>query len=273
MGSVNKLETVEKMAKRIRCHVVTMTARAKAGHPGGSLSCTDILTVLYFDKMNIDPAKPDWAERDRLVLSKGHAAPALYAALAERGYFPVEELMTLRQINSRLQGHPDMLKTPGVDISTGSLGQGLSMANGMAIAGKLDKKKYKVYAILGDGECQEGQVWEAAMAAAHYKLDNVIAFVDRNQLQIDGSTKEIMGLEPFADKWKAFGWDVQIIDGHSLAEIGTAVDKARKGKGKPHMIIANTVKGKGVSFMECNLHFHGNAPDEGELKRALEELK
>jgi len=264
---------MEEMAKRIRCHIVRMIARARAGHPGGSLSCADILTVLYFEKMNIDPKRPDWKDRDRLVLCKGHAAPALYSVLAERGFFPVDELMTLREINSRLQGHPDMRKTPGVDISTGSLGQGLSMANGMALAGKLDRKKYKVYAILGDGECQEGQVWEAAMASAHYKLDNIIAFVDRNQLQIDGSTEEVMALEPFAEKWKAFGWNVQVINGHDMAEIGSAVDRAIESKGKPNMIIAKTVKGKGVSFMECNLHFHGNAPSEEEARKALEELK
>ena len=270
---MEKYEILEQLCKKMRRMVVSSIARAKAGHPGGSLSSTDILVTLYFDKMRVDAKNPGWADRDRLVLSKGHAAPALYAVLAEKGFFPIEELMALRQINSRLQGHPDMNKTPGVDISTGSLGQGLSLANGMALAGRLDKKDYFVYAILGDGECQEGQVWEAAMAGAHYKLEKIIAFVDRNKQQIDGGTEEIMSLEPLAKKWEGFGWHVQTIDGHNVREISKAVDTAKEVKGKPHVIIANTIKGKGVSFMECNLHFHGNAPTEEELSRALAELK
>jgi transketolase len=222
--------------------------------------------------MNIDPANPKWPDRDRFVLSKGHAAPVLYAALAEKGYFPKEELVTLRKTGSRLQGHPSMKHVPGVDMSTGSLGQGLSAANGMALAGRLDGKGYRVYVVLGDGENQEGQVWEAAMAAAHYKLDNVVGIIDHNGLQIDGPTADVMSPEPIADKWRAFGWHVIEINGHDFTEIINALQKAKDVKGKPTMIVANTVKGKGVSFMENQVGWHGNAPNPEQTGQALCEL-
>ncbi|HHW92872.1 MAG TPA: transketolase [Firmicutes bacterium] len=263
---------LEDKAKRIRRHIVSMLAEAGSGHPGGSLSIADIVTALYFQVMKVDPARPDWEERDRFVLSKGHACPVLYAALAERGIFPVEELKTLRKINSRLQGHPDMKKTPGVEMSTGSLGQGLAAANGMALAGKLDKKDYRVYVVLGDGEINEGMIWEAAMAAAHYGLDNLTAFLDFNGLQIDGSIREVMNSEPLPEKWAAFGWNVLTIDGHDFGEIIAAVEKAKETKGRPTMIVANTVKGKGVSFMENQVGWHGNAPSKEQAEQALAEL-
>ncbi|GAB6274775.1 MAG: transketolase [Peptococcaceae bacterium] len=250
-----------------------MTGAAGSGHPGGSLSAADIITVLYFHFMRLNPAFPDWPERDRFVLSKGHAAPLLYAALAERGYFPAKELFTLRKLGSRLQGHPDMKQLPGVEMSTGSLGQGLAAANGMALAGKLDKRDYRVYVLLGDGEIQEGMIWEAAMAAAHYHLDNVTVFLDNNGLQIDGPIKEVMSPEPIADKWRAFGWDVQIIDGHNIPQIIQAVELAKQVKGQPQMIIAKTVKGKGVSFMENQVDWHGMAPKPDQVARALDDLK
>lgn len=256
----------------IRQDIIRMLAEAKSGHPGGSLSAADIVTVLYFHEMKIDPENPKWPDRDRFVLSKGHAAPVLYAALAEKGYFAVDELMTLRKTGSRLQGHPSMKHLPGVEMSTGSLGQGLSAANGMALAGKLDGRDYRVYVVLGDGEIQEGQVWEAAMAAAHYKLDNVVAFLDHNGLQIDGPVREIMSPEPVADKWRAFGWHVIEINGHNITEIINALNKAREVKGKPTMIVANTVKGKGVSFMENQVGWHGNAPSSEQTIQALCEL-
>lgn len=256
----------------VRQDIVRMLGGAGSGHPGGSLSAADIVTVLYFHEMKIDSANPEWPERDRFVLSKGHAAPVLYAALAEKGYFPKEELMTLRKIGSRLQGHPSMKHLPGVEMSTGSLGQGLSTANGMALAGKLDNHDYRVYVVLGDGELQEGQVWEAAMAAAHYKLDNVVAFVDHNGLQIDGPVREVMSPEPVADKWRAFGWNVEVIDGHNLSEIINALKAAREVKGKPTAIIANTIKGRGVSFMENQVGWHGNAPNADQVNQALCEL-
>lgn len=256
----------------IRQHIISMLGQAGSGHPGGSLSAADIVTTLYFHEMNVDPKNPKWPDRDRFVLSKGHAAPVLYAALAEKGFFPVEELQTLRKIGSRLQGHPSMKHLPGVEMSTGSLGQGLSTANGMALAARLDGKNYRVYVMLGDGEIQEGQVWEAAMAAAHYKLDNVVAFLDHNGLQIDGLTAEVMSPEPVSDKWRAFGWHVEEIDGHNLSEIISALAKAREVKGQPTMIVANTVKGKGVSFMEGQANWHGNAPDADQTSQALCEL-
>lgn len=261
------------VARRIRRHIVQMVTEAKSGHPGGSLSAVEIVTALYFDAMNIKPENPRWEDRDRFVLSKGHAAPVLYAALAERGYFPVEELIKLRKTGAMLQGHPDMKGTPGVDMSTGSLGQGLSAANGMAIAGKLDNKDYRVYAILGDGEIQEGQIWEAAMAAAHYKLDNLTAFVDFNGLQIDGCVTEVMNPEPVTDKFRAFGWEVLSVDGHNMDEIKEAIEKAKGIKGKPTAIIAKTVKGKGVSFMENQCGWHGAAPSKEQCESALCELK
>lgn len=264
---------LEKKAKQIRFNIIEMLAEAGSGHPGGSLSMTDILTVLYFDKMNVRPSEPKWEDRDRLVLSKGHGAPGLYGTLAEKGFFPKEELMKLRKCGEMLQGHPDMKGTPGIDMSTGSLGQGLSVANGMAIAGKLDKKDYRVYAICGDGEIQEGQIWEAAMSASHYKLDNLTVFIDNNGLQIDGSNSEVMGVDPIGDKFKAFGWHVIEIDGHDLKQISAAVDMAKTLKDKPTAIVAKTVKGKGVSFMENQVSWHGSAPNQEQKEQAIAELK
>ena len=263
---------LKEKAKEIRKSIVSMITEAKSGHPGGSLSATDILTALYFSEMNVDPANPKMEGRDRFVLSKWHAAPAIYATLAEKGYFSKDELMTLRKFGSRLQGHPDMKKLPEIEISTGSLGQGLSVANGMALNAKIFDENYRTYVVLGDGEIQEGQIWEAAMTAAHYKLDNLCAFLDSNNLQIDGNVSEIMGVEPLDKKWEAFGWNVIKIDGHDFEQILSALDKARKCKGKPTMIIAKTIKGKGVSFMENVCGFHGVAPTLEELERALAEL-
>lgn len=270
--SDEKLRELKDKAKVIRRHIVSMIHAAQSGHPGGSLSAAEILTGLYFGIMRIDPQNPRWEERDRFVLCKGHAAPVLYAALAERGFFPVEELGSLRRVNSRLQGHPDMKGVPGVDMSTGSLGQGLSTANGMALAAKLDGKAWRVYALMGDGEQQEGQVWEAAMAAAHYKLDNVTAFIDNNGLQIDGCIDKVMSPLPLADKWQAFGWQVLSIDGHDFAAMARAVEQARDTKGKPTVIIARTVKGKGVCTMENAADWHGKAPNQAELEQALKDL-
>ena len=263
---------LKEKAKEIRKSIVSMITEAKSGHPGGSLSATDILTALYFSEMNIDPANPKMEGRDRFVLSKGHAAPAIYATLAERGYFSKDELLTLRKFGSRLQGHPDMKKLPGIEISTGSLGQGLSVANGMALNAKIFNETYRTYIVLGDGEVQEGQIWEAAMTAAHYKLDNLCAFLDSNNLQIDGNVTEIMGVEPLDKKWEAFGWNVIKIDGHNFEEILSALKKAKECKDKPTMILAKTVKGKGVSFMENVCGFHGVAPTAEELEKALAEL-
>ena len=263
---------LKEKAKEIRKSIVSMITEAKSGHPGGSLSATDILTALYFSEMNVDPANPKMEGRDRFVLSKGHAAPAIYATLAEKGYFSKDELMTLRKFGSRLQGHPDMKKLPGIEISTGSLGQGLSVANGMALNAKMFNENYRTYVILGDGEVQEGQIWEAAMTAAHYKLNNLCAFLDNNNLQIDGNVSEIMGVEPLDKKWEAFGWNVIKIDGHDFEQILSALDKARECKDKPTMVIAKTIKGKGVSFMENVCGFHGVAPTLEELERALAEL-
>mgnify|MGYP005761890753 FL=1 len=263
----------EDIANNIRINIIKSVSSAKSGHPGGSLSIADIMTVLYFEKMNIDPTNPKFEDRDRFVLSKGHAAPALYATLAERGYYSKDDLLTLRKFGSKLQGHPDMKKVMGIDMSTGSLGQGLSAANGMALAAKLDNKDYKVYVVIGDGELQEGQIWEAAMTAAHYKLDNVIAFVDWNGLQIDGSNDEVMTIKPIDEKFKAFGWNVMVIDGHNYDEISDAVDIAKKENGKPTVIIAKTVKGKGVSFMENNVSWHGTAPNAEQTEKALIELE
>jgi len=267
-----KQARLKEQAKTIRRHIVAMVGEAGSGHPGGSLSAADIVTALYFEVMRVDPQRPDWPDRDRFVLSKGHAAPVLYAALAEKGYFPVEKLLTLRKLGSPLQGHPDMRKVPGVEMSTGSLGQGLSAALGMALAGRLDRCDYRVYALLGDGEIQEGQVWEAAMAAAHYKLDHIIAFLDYNGLQIDGPINQVMSPEPVADKWRAFGWAVQEIDGHDFGQILAAVSKAQQTKGRPNMIIAKTIKGKGVSFMENQVGWHGSAPKPEQVEQALAEL-
>jgi transketolase len=263
---------LEKMARQLRRDVITMIATAGSGHPGGSLSAADIVTALYFKVMGHDPKNPQWPDRDRFVLSKGHAAPILYAALAECGYFPVEELSTLRKLDSRLQGHTDRTLTPGVEMSAGSLGQGLSYGIGMALAGRLDKRDYRVYVLLGDGECDEGQVWEAAMFAPHHKVDNLTAIVDHNDLQLSGRVCDIMGLEPLADKWRAFNWHVLEINGHNIKEILQALKKAGDVKGKPTVIIAHTIKGKGVSFMEGNVDFHGKAPTPEEAEIALKEL-
>ncbi|MBI2852054.1 MAG: transketolase [Chloroflexi bacterium] len=264
---------MEAIARRLRRHIVSMIAKAASGHPGGSLSAVEILTALYFNVMRHNPREPGWSERDRFVLSKGHAAPALYSVLAECGYFPLEELSTLRQLDSRLQGHTDRKVTPGVEMSAGALGQGLSFSLGAALAARLGLQKYHVYVLLGDGECDEGQVWEAAMAAAHFKADNLTAIIDRNEIQLDGWTRDIMNLEPFADKWRAFGWNVIETDGHDITQLLQAFEKTRNVKAQPSAIIAHTVKGKGVSFMENNPDFHGKAPNKGELDRALKELE
>jgi transketolase len=261
-----------KMAKQLRRDVITMIATAGSGHPGGSLSAADIVTALYFKVMRHDPKNPQWPDRDRFVLSKGHAAPILYAALAECGYFPVEELSTLRKLDSRLQGHTDRTLTPGVEMSAGSLGQGLSYGIGIALAGRLDKRDYQVYVLLGDGECDEGQVWEAAMFAPHHGVDNLTAIIDHNDLQLSGRVCDIMGIEPLTDKWRAFNWHVLEINGHDMGEILKALKKAREIKGKPTVIIAHTIKGKGVSFMEGNVDFHGKAPSPQEAEIALKEL-
>lgn len=266
------LVSLKETANIIRQDIVKMVAEAESGHPGGSLSAADIVTVLYFHEMKIDPKYPNDPDRDRFVLSKGHASPVLYAALAEKGFFPKEELMTFRKINSRLQGHPSKKSLPGVEMSTGSLGQGLSAANGMALAGKLDKKDYRVFTILGDGEIQEGMIWEAAMAAAHYKLDNLTAFLDYNRLQIDGNVEDVMNPAPVDEKFRAFGWHIILIDGHDMVQIDEAIQEAKQIKGKPTMIIASTVKGKGVSYMENNVGWHGTAPNAEQLQKALEEL-
>jgi len=268
------IKDLEDKARLFRREILEMTYKAGSGHPGGSMSAVDIITALYYYKMRIDPKNPDWEDRDRFILSKGHVCPALYAVLAELGFFPKEALWTLRQPGSILQGHPDMRKTPGIEMSTGSLGQGLSVAVGMALAARLDKKDYKVYCMLGDGEVQEGNIWEGAMFAAHQKLDNLIAILDRNRLQIDGFTEDVMSLEPLADKWKAFGWEVvELKDGNDMRQILTALDKATKIKGKPTIIIANTVKGKGVSFMENQVEYHGRALRPDEMERARKELE
>jgi transketolase len=271
-GVFSSGEDLKEVAKKLRRHIVTMIARADSGHPGGSLSAVEIVTALYWRVLRHKPADPDWPDRDRFILSKGHAAPVLYAALAECGYFPVAELDTLRQIDSRLQGHTDRLKTPGVEMSAGSLGQGLSFAIGAALAGRLDKKDYRVYVLLGDGECDEGQIWEAAMAAAHFKVDNLTAIVDNNGLQLSGCTADTLSLEPFKDKWSSFGWHTIEVDGHDINQVLDVLEKTKKVKGQPAAIIAHTVKGKGVSFMENNVHFHGVAPNAEELEKALKEL-
>ena len=269
--SVSKKE-LEILAYKIRKDALTGIFNAKSGHPGGSLSIAEILSVLYFKEMNVDPKNPKNPDRDRFVLSKGHCAPALYGALAHKGFIPQEDIATLRKIDSYLQGHPDMKKVPGVDMSTGSLGQGICAANGMALAAKLDKKNYRVYSILGDGELEEGQVWEAAMFAAHYKLDNLTAFVDLNLLQIDGDVRQVMNPTPVDKKFEAFGWNVITIDGHDIDAIIDAIDKAKATKDMPTAIIATTVKGKGVSFMENQAGWHGNAPDQDQYNTAIAEI-
>lgn len=269
---MDKNYELEIIANNIRKLVLKQIYSAKSGHPGGSLSIADIMAVLYFDKMNVDPKNPRLENRDRFVLSKGHACPALYAALALKGYFDIEKLNTFRNVNSNLEGHPSMLKVEGVDISTGSLGQGLSVANGMALAGKFDNKDYTVYAILGDGEIEEGQIWEASMTAAHYKLDNICVFIDKNGLQIDGATNEVMSSNPIDKKFEAFGWNVCKIDGNNINQIRKAIDECKMVKGKPSVIICNTIKGKGISFMENNYIWHGKAPSDEEYAIAIKEL-
>ena len=268
-----EIEELKTMAKKIRRGIIEEVYKAQSGHPGGSLSVADILTVLYFDELNVDEKNPKWEDRDRLVLSKGHCSPALYSCLANRGFFDVEKLTTFRNIESKLQGHPDMTKVPGVDMTTGSLGQGLSAANGMAIAGKMDKKNYRVYCILGDGEIEEGQVWEAAMASSKYKLDNLCVIVDNNNLQIDGTIDKVMSPYPIDEKFKSFGFQIINIDGNDIEEIKKAFEVAKNVKEKPVCIIAKTIKGKGVSFMENKAEWHGKAPNEEQYKQAMEELK
>jgi transketolase len=266
------LVALRNRATAIRRHIVEMLAEAASGHPGGSLSAVEVVTALYFGGfLRYDPKNPDWPDRDRFILSKGHGVPVQYAALAEAGFLPHSELSTLRKIDSRLQGHPVLGTAPGIEASTGSLGQGLSIALGMALAANLDKKDVRVYCMLGDGECQEGQVWEAAMAAGHHRPDNLIAIVDYNKFQLDGATNEIINIEPFADKWRAFGWHVREIDGHDIGEVMDALDWALSMNG-PACIVAHTVKGKGVSFMEGENAYHGVAPTEEELAKALGEL-
>jgi len=267
-----KIRKLDLMAVKIRKHIIEMLYKAKSGHPGGSLSAVDALVALYFVHMKHNPKKPNDPNRDRFILSKGHAAPALYAVLAESGYFDVKELTKLRTMNCMLQGHPVCTYVPGVEASTGSLGHGLSFANGVAIAGKLDKKDYKVYAMLGDGETGEGQIWEAAAVASHYKLDNLTAMIDRNFLQIDGRTEDVLKLESVRDRWSSFGWNVIETDGHDIKKILDALEEADAHRRQPTMIILNTTKGKGVSFMENNVDFHGVPPNEMERNIAIEEL-
>jgi transketolase len=271
--TIDKIEALKAKAKTIRRHIIRMISRAGSGHPGGSLSAVEIMVALYFHHLRINPKEPNWPERDRFLLSKGHAAPVWYAVLAEAGFFPVSQLDSLRKMGGMLQGHPDMKRAPGVEMSSGSLGQGLSICNGIALAGKLDKKAYRVYTLLGDGECQEGQVWEAAMASAHYKLDNLVGLIDYNGLQIDGPIENIMSPMPLAEKWAAFGWNVLNADGHNIEEIITALEQAGAAKGRPSMIICRTVKGKGVSFMENKHGWHGKAPNAQETEQALKELQ
>ncbi len=269
---------MQSKAKILRRHIIEMISAANSGHLGGSLSAAEIITALYFHELRHDPKHPDWPERDRFILSKGHAAPVLYAALAEAGYFPLSELLTLRKMDSRMQGHCDVLTTDGIETSSGPLGQGLSFGIGCAIAARLDKRDWRTYVLLGDGELDEGQVWEAAMSAAHFnvdglKLDNLVAIIDRNGIQLDGWTRDIMDTEPLARKWRAFGWHVTEISGHDFGQIIAAFDKAKSIKGKPTVIIAKTIKGKGVSFMENKAEFHGKPPTKEQAAQALKELE
>ena len=268
-----EINFLQEKAKEIRRGIIEQVYKAQSGHPGGSLSIADILTVLYFKEMNIDVKNPQWEDRDRLVLSKGHCSPALYSCLANKGYFEKEKLQTFRNIDSNLQGHPDMNKVPGVDMTSGSLGQGLSVANGMAISAKLDSKDYRVYCILGDGEIEEGQIWEAAMASSKYKLDNLCVIIDNNNLQIDGTIEEVMSSYPIDEKFRSFGFQVINIDGHDIDEIIKAFEVSKNVKDKPTCIRAKTTKGKGVSFMEDQVGWHGKAPNEEQYNQAMEELK
>jgi len=266
------VDELSAIARKLRRYVITMISAAGSGHPGGSLSAADIVTALYFKIMRHDPKNPSWPDRDRFILSKGHAAPVLYAALAECGYFPVDWFPTLRKLGTCLQGHTDSTLTPGVDMSAGSLVHGLSIGCGMAVAAKLDSRSYHTYVMLGDGECQEGQVWEAAMFAAKYKLNNLIAIVDYNKIQLDGFTRDIMDLEPFIKKWQGFNWETMEINGHDMANIIEALKQAKDSKNRPVVIIAHTVKGKGVSYMENNVEYHGKAPGKADADLALKEL-
>jgi len=267
------VKELEQMAVIIRCDIIDMICTAAAGHPGGSLSAADVVTALYFRVMRIDPKNPGWPDRDRFILSKGHACPVWYAALAERGYFDKSHLKTLRRMGSILQGHPDMRKTPGIDMTAGSLGHGLPAGLGMALSGKLQQKDYHVFVVIGDGESQEGSIWEASMAAPRFKLDNLTAILDYNHLQNDDSVDDIMPIHPAVDKWQAFGWHVIDIDGHNMAQVVAALEEAKSHQGTPTMIVANTVKGKGVSYMENVCEWHGKAPCQEEADQALEELR
>ena len=267
-----KIAELKLAAANVRKHIIAGTHAASSGHPGGSLSIADVLTLLYFEVMNIDIKNPKWEDRDRFVLSKGHCAPGLYGVLAERGFFPKEDITSLRKTGSYLQGHPDMKSVPGVDMSSGSLGQGISAANGMALAGKIDNKDYRVYTILGDGELEEGQVWEAAMYAAHYKLDNLTAFVDFNGLQIDGAVEEVMSPIPIDKKFEAFGWNVILCDAHDFNALLDSINKAKEIKGVPTVIILKSIKGKGVSFMENVASWHGSAPNDEQCEQAIKEI-
>ena len=268
----SKLTELKEIARTIRCDIVKMVHEAGSGHPGAALSSVEIVTALYFHTINIDPANPDWQERDRFILSKGHACPVHYAALARKGYFGLEELGKLRRINCKLQGHPDMNKTPGVDMTAGSLGNGLSCRGGMALAAKMDNLPTRVFVVLGDGEIQEGAVWEGAMTAAQYKLDNLVAIIDNNHLQLDGYTKDVMSTDPLPDKWRSFRWNVIEVDGHDIEALVDAFEQAKMTEGKPTVIIAETVKGKGVSFMEDQCDWHGRWPTDEETHKALAEL-
>jgi transketolase len=272
MSGKKSLEELQALTPIVRRHIIEMTGAAKSGHPGGSLSAVEIVVTLFFDVMNHNPRNPDWEDRDRFILSKGHACPVLYAAMAECGYTPVEQLNTLRRLGSIYQGHPDRRFIPALEASTGSLGQGLSIGLGMALAARLDKKSWRTYVILGDGEVQEGQIWEAAMFAAFHKVDNLVAIVDYNRIQLDGFVKDIMEVEPLADKWRSFGWHVIELDGHSIPALQQAFTGAKAVREKPTAIIAHTVKGKGVSFMENNPKWHGVAPSPEEVELALKEL-
>ena len=272
MEEVMDIKSLEKTAAEIRCGIIKAIHNAGSGHPGGSLSAADIVTALYFDEMNVDPKDPKMKGRDKFILSKGHAGPVQYSALAVKGYYPMEDFMTLRKLGSKFQGHPDMHKVPGIEMSTGSLGQGISAAGGMALANRLDNDPGRIYVLLGDGEIKEGIVWEALMSAAHYKLDNMVAILDHNGLQIDGKNEDVMTVAPVVEKFQAFGWNVIQIDGHDFEQILDAFKQARACKGKPTMIVAETIKGKGVSFMENNAGWHGKAPDEEQTKQALAEL-
>jgi len=275
MTKINNARVLElkKKAKEIRVEIIKMIYKAQSGHPGGSLSAADIVTALYFEILNIDSNRPNWEERDRFILSKGHACPVWYVCLAEKGFFPKENLAKLRKIGGILQGHPDMCKVPGLDMTTGSLGQGLSVGVGMALGAKTKGLQFKTYVMLGDGEINEGQVWEAAMSANKFKLNNLIAMIDYNNLQLDGQCNEVMPIEPLADKWQSFGWDVKEIDGHNMHEILTVFYDLKKQQENPTIIIAHTIKGKGVSYMENQLNWHGKSPNEEQFQQAMKELE